>query len=472
MSHLKKYFFFCFIFTVFLLSGFAKTSKSSKTKEKTPSKVKVVEVVSDEGAFQTKNVETQVGNIKILLKAPLGSFQFYAVNKDNVSVPVLASYDDSTSSFFSILAGKTEYRLVDNAGVVIGTRKSKNGAQIVYVVPGVARLFVKFDAMKTIPSGNENVLKVTATLKNRGKRTEEFALKNVLDTVFGEQKGPHFSTAEEISINSETQLRKIGNMKWIKSENAKTGIQILLSGADITSPEVVTFSNKDFLELSSWIPQVVRARSFNSIISYNNSAVCLNWEKTTLPPDAEITYTYYIMFKTDGDDFDGDAFIKQLEKSIEENGEVKKYSVKEFEDAYQEALKLSDDERYNESMEVILSLWKKPEHRNGRLESLKNYVESQMDARTAESFEKRFDSISNGQGDSFAPLVSGDESKVSQNQNDSSKPENRTKNVDYSYVQEFIDRINALESSDNIDRNELDRLNAELDAMIKNLREE
>ncbi len=471
--------FFCAVLAVLCAgAGFSAEKKSSAQKKERDSRIKVVELVNDEGAFQTRSVDRQMGNVRVFLKGSLGSFQFYTVNSEGLSVPVLANYDDCTSSFFSVLAGKKEYRLTDNAGVIIGTRKSCAGAQIVYVVPHTLRLFVKFDAMKSIEKEGEDVIKVTAVLKNRGKRTETFALKNVLDTVFGEQRGPHFSTAEHVAINSEMQFRKFDRIKWIKSESSRAGMQVILHGADVTPPEVVSLANKDLLSLNSWIPQVVRSRKFDSLLSYNNSALCINWEPERLAPDEEATFVYYMAFSSDGLRPRGEDFVSRIEKEIRENSVEKKYSVKQFEDAYQKASALADSGDFESAMQVVLSLWEKPEHRNGRLESLKAYVEGGLDSATAETFEKRIEALNLGgvqDADSVLHGTSGgvltDSGFAEGISHPSESSEIPSEKMNYNYVQDLIDRIYSLENSDGIDREEIIRLNAELDSIMNVLRD-
>lgn len=555
---------------------------SAPKKQSDSDKVKVVEVVSDEGAFQSKSVEKQVGNVKVSLKGGVGSFQLYTINRDKVAVPVLSGYDESTSSFFALRAGKKDYKLIDNAGVITGTRKSQRGVQIVYVVPGVARLFVKFDAFRSDPSRGEDIVKVTCVVRNRSGHEDEFALKNVLDTVLGEQRGSHFSTAQDMAINNEMQFRKMEKIRWIKSENNKASMQILLSGANITPPEVVSLANKDLVSLSAWVPTVVRSRSFDSVVSYNNSAVCLNWETVTLQPDEEKTYVYYIAFGNDGRAPSGDEFIEELERQIRLKGEEKRYSIKEFEDLYQTALSYAKVGDYEKAFDVVMRLWQNPENRNSRLESLKNYIESQVDASSAEKFESQIENLSslselnkvpetekndsfnvgNGSYDSSASssssgtengagagtsygagigsgsssglgagsgaygsstgsdsqdsseFISGQNVQTKTNGNGTSangagngsentsgnasgsgddlyreqsklpprdnsdveppefNPEELPKEkLNFGYVQGLIDRIYSLESEDDLDRTELIRLNAELDAIMKKLRE-
>lgn len=422
--------------------------KSKKDSKKTTSKMNIVEVVSNEGVFQAKTIENLVGNIKLLLKGSVGSFQFYSVNKDSLLQPLLAGYDEFTSSFFSLRVGKKEYKLSNNIGIVIGARKSQDGAQLVYVVPGVARVFLRFECVKSSEEFNENILKITAVVKNRSKRTEYFALKNVLDTFLGEQKGPHFSTAEDISINSEMQYRKFDKMKWIMSRNNKASMQILLYGADITPPEVVSLSNKDLLTLPSWIPSVVRSRTFDSVLSYNNSAVCINWETVRLAPNEEQSFSYYIAVSADDEIPCGEDFIYNLEKKLKKASPVENEKSLKFVEPDKVLEKniiepkkvesvIQEEKKDNNIAQENENTTQKPEY----IEATQN-ISSQQE-QSGEVPNVRFDVETIG-----------------------------VEKLNYQYIQGLIERINTLEGSDeNLDRNELLRLNSELDAILEKLRQ-
>ena len=448
----KTFFFFIFAL-LFASSTFSADKKNAKMKKSSkPSKVKVVAVVSDEGSFQAKAVENRVGNVKLVLRGSLGSFQIYAVDSDQTEIPVLSTLDDFVSSYFSVLVGKKEYRMYENSGVLAGTRKTDLGTQVVYVIPEEVRLLVKFEAMKSGFSDNEDMIKITAVVKNTGKKAADFALKNVLDTTLGEQRGPHFSTAEDSAINSEMQIRKFDKVRWMNSGNQKVSMQVFFSGGDISVPEVVSLANKDFISLPSWIPNAIRSRSFDSVLSYNNSAICINWEKVRLLPDGEASFIYYIALTTDGKKINGEDFIASIEKILKENGDIQKYSVKEFEDAYQKALTYAEQGDYENAMTIVLWLWENPEHRNGRLESLKNYIAKMLDASRSEDFEKKLTELN-----ANMPYTEGGKAS--------------NEKIDYGYVHELIQKIYALESGSDVDRAEIMRLNSELDAAMDDLRD-
>ena len=277
--------------------------------------IKVVGMIVGEGVFQAKTIENTVGNIKVLVKGTVGSFQLYSLDRDGAAFPVLAGHDEFTSSFFSLRVGKKEYRLTDNIGIVIGARKDDTGAQLIYVVPDVARVHIKFECLKSDAAQNQDILKITSSVKNISKRAADFALKNVLDTILGEQSISHFSTAEDVVVNTEMQFRRFDKAKWIISENKKTAMQILLYGADITPMEVVSLSNKDLLLLQNWIPSIIQSRTFDSVLSYNNSAVAINWEPIHLEQGQETSFTYYIAFASDGAKPAGEVFIRNFDET-------------------------------------------------------------------------------------------------------------------------------------------------------------
>lgn len=268
---------------------------------------------SDDGLFAARTVENQVGKIGLLLKGSVGSFQLYSVDTAGNAVPVLAGYDEFTSTFFSVMVGQRQYRLTDQAGVTSGARKTVNGGQIFYDVPNVMQVLADFSCLPSEVGSDADILKITVSVRNTGKRTNPFALKNVLDTVLGEQGGPHFSTAMSPALNHEMQFRNLERVRWIRSGNPDAAIQILLYGADISVPEVVSLANKDMLALPVWEPSVVQANTFDSVLSYNNSAVGINWEGVPIAPETEASFSYYIAFGVGTEEPQGELFLKNFE---------------------------------------------------------------------------------------------------------------------------------------------------------------
>lgn len=442
-------------------NGAVQAEEESKPKKSKNQKVKIVDSVPDEGVFQAKTVENTVGSVKYLMKGTVGSFQLYALGENGSQIPLFAGYDEFTSSFMSLLVGKKEYRLTDNIGIVIGARKSENGAQLVYIVPDVARVHLKFEQ---VPHGKEvtsEIIKVTSTVYNKSKIPQNYALKSVLDTVLGEQFGPHFYSSEEIAINNERQYRKFDKVKWVASKNSRAGVQFLFKVGDVVTPEVVSLSNKDFLALRDWVPGITVSRSFDSVLSYQNSALCINWPSARINPEESVSYSYYIAVATDGRAPDGEKFIEEVEKKLKKNGDEKekKYSVKEFEEGIQKASAYYAASKYQEAHAVVLEMWENPKNRNQRLASLRMMIEEKL------GFE-----IENDVRDvrEFDEDVS---EKKSENPKITISPETITKEqLDAGYIQALVDKINNMKAEDDVERKELYKLNAELDAILEKLR--
>ena len=419
-----------------------------------------------EETFKSKTVENSVGKVKYLAKGAVGSFQLYALGENGSQIPLLAGYDEFTSSFISLLAGKKEYKLTNNIGIVIGARKTEKGIQMVYVVPDVARVLLSFEnvpekilSKKKISS---DVIRVTLSVKNRSKRAMKFSVKEIFDTVLGEQLGPHFSTSEEIAINSERQYRRFDKVKWVSSSNSKAGIQFIFSGDGIKAPEAVSLSNKDLLALQKWIPQVISSRTFDSVLSYNNSALCINWEGSYLEPEEQFEVSYYIAVSTDGIPLDGNKYVESLGDSS-----VSGFSdeTKEADDSYARASELYAAQRYNEAYRVVSEAWKNPENQTYQLSNLKKMIEEKLGFN---DFRPSFDSENAGQKAETAKK----NAKTTKTLKPASQIQEETQNLTYDseYIQNLIDKIkNLQENSENVDRNELLKLNYELDEAIKRL---
>lgn len=428
-----------------------KTAKAKKSKNKT-----------DENPFRAHTVEKTCGNVKYLVKGAVGSLQLYSLGKNGSQVPLFAGYDEFTSSFISVLAGKKEYKLTNNIGIVIGARPLAKGIQMVYVVPDVARVLLTMETVETDKKviGSE-IVKVSLSLTNKQKRSETFALKTVYDTVLGEQFGPHFSTSEEIAINSERQFRRFDKVNWVKSESQKAKMQFLFGGADITDPEIVSLSNKDVLALTRWVPQIVSSRTFDSVLSYNNSAVCMNWQGKVLAPEEKYDITYYIAIASDEEVLDGDKYIRLLENEIrKKNGLL----TVENDEAYIQASALYAREKYREAYDVVCDAWVDEEKRTPQLASLKNMIEKKLGV-TEENQPSVMEGLTAGEDSSLTDAASAPVEVQT--------PSASAKNIDAAYVQKLLEKIQALEEdSENVDRKELLKLNEELDAVLNQLEQQ
>jgi hypothetical protein len=267
-------------------------------------------------------LKCESGTIKLVLRGVSGTYGVYSVNRNDSQIPVFVDYDNFLSTYFSIRAGKTEYKLNETNGVLSSVAQEGSGGRLLYTIPKTADVSAVFAFMKTSAEHDDDMLKVTVTITNRGPRTDTFALKSIFDTVLGEKTNIHFSTALTKSVNSEVQYRSMAGEKWILSRGSGCGVQILLYGGDITPPAFVTLGNKDIMSLPLWVPTAGAARSFDNVMSYNNSAVSVNWDTTEIKPAQSASFIFYIVVSADGDEPAGSTWLASLKGgNIQASGE-------------------------------------------------------------------------------------------------------------------------------------------------------
>ena len=409
------------------------TEKKSakKTKQKASSKTK--KTSKNKGnPFSQKKINHTVGNIKLYLNGKLGTYNISVLDDKAVAYNVLETYDECTSSFFSLLIGTKEYKLSDKTGISVAARSTENGGQLLYSVQKLANVIVDFTCIKSEAQKAEDIVQVTVSVQNITKRLEAYGIKAVLDTVLGERFSAHFYDKEKL-INYELQVKNFDDLKSISSRNSKAAMEVLFACADASLPEVFSLANKDVFTLSGWIPSCGDGKPFDSVFSYNNSAVGLNWSSVKVNPEESFSVKFYIALSTDGRPSPGEEFVKLYEKKQEELKEAERLEQESKADDVQSKSNAENNNVY------------------------KNIVSSE-----SESVKK-------------VPKPSVQVEKKTQN---SSLPEEKSlkpvskSQLDPVYIQKLIDKIEKLDPNSTLERSEFLLLNDELDSIIEALEKE
>ena len=410
----------------------AEKKSSKKTKQKVSSKTK--KTSKNKGnPFSQKKINHTVGNIKLYLNGKLGTYNISVLDDKAVAYNVLETYDECTSSFFSLLIGTKEYKLSDKTGISVAARSTENGGQLLYSVQKLANVIVDFTCIKSEPQKAEDIVQVTVSVQNITKRLEAYGIKAVLDTVLGERFSAHFYDKEKL-INYELQVKNFDDLKSISSRNSKAAMEVLFACADASLPEVFSLANKDVFTLPGWIPSCGDGKPFDSVFSYNNSAVGLNWSSVKVNPEESFSVKFYIALSTDGRPSPGEEFVKLYEKKQEE---------------------LKEAERLEKESKAEETIQSKNGAENNNV--YKNIVSSE-----SESVKKE-------------PKPSVQMEKKTQN---SSLPEEKSlkpvskSQLDPVYIQKLIDKIEKLDPNSTLERSEFLLLNDELDSIIEALEKE
>lgn len=239
-------------------------------------------------------------SFKVLLHKTRGTFRMVSIDKAGNTKNVLSDYDEGKTSFFSVKIGRSIYKLQNTN--VEGEYTDFGGGELTYTIPRKAIVEVNFLPVNSKSKDKYDVVKVTVKITNNGTRADDFALKAVFDTLLGEQTGNHFSTAAFNSINTEMQFFEMNEVRFVSSSDGTDTINFLVYGDDVTEPECVTLGIRDTLmKNNTWIPTVAKARNFDSKVTYNNSAVCMNWKEKNLGVGESYSVVFYIAIASDGE---------------------------------------------------------------------------------------------------------------------------------------------------------------------------
>lgn len=247
-----------------------------------------------------KNPVVENDYVKVQALSVPGTFGIYAFNKDTkAQVNLLSVLDKASSTFFSLKYGKDIYQLNKSANIVSEIRQTRNSVQCLYRLPNKARLLVdfmpvnKYDDVEFDYIKGDGVVKVTMYATNLSSKKTEVGVKGVFDTYLGEN-GIHFKTAGNLNYDAESKITDIENKQWVLSENSKYSIQFLLYGKGISAPETVFLTTKENLMKNEWEPNVIENRSFNTVVSYNNSELGVNWPLVELAQNETNVIVFYI----------------------------------------------------------------------------------------------------------------------------------------------------------------------------------
>lgn len=376
-----------------------------------------------------RSLTERFGRIQIKIKSGIGSYTIAALNEKDKPLPVLSTANEYITNAFYLKTSKKIYNLVTDNNVRASARQTSDGAVINYEISSVAQVSVYFSCMSSEKKKDTDMIKVTATVKNISNRNDDFSLKAIMDTVLGEAAAFHFYTWEDIPVKNEVLYRTLQNQKWFVSKNMNAAMQLFFTGADCTAPDLVALANYSTLEKNSWEPDMLSYRVFDTVLSYNNSAVCAIWKPMKLAPSESGKVVFYIALSGNGTPASGEKYV---------------YS-KEFEE------KAVAEEKVGKSatgLEVITPF------------SVENTEESE--AAGVKEFSLADETITAEEPAAPAEIPNVD-----------FYIKNMTKeHLTPEYIQSLLDRIAALEEdSPSLNRQELLQLNAELDAILTYLRQ-
>ncbi len=390
-----------------------------------------------------KKYELSDSSYSVALDSKSGTFNFYVKDENGKKLPLLADFDDSISSSFFLRIGRTSYRLNKNGAVKKEVRKTEHGAQLAYIVNDTAQVVVDFtfiappekknDSVNSIDNGKvqdsaekensaepnvfEGVIKVSVSVTNISKKENSFAVKALFDTVAGEGLDFHFTLADGTGVSSEAEFENFAKERAITSSDGKNSIQFVLAGEGVSTVENVALANISNLNKSRWIFAGENGRSFNSVNTYNNSGIAVVWPAKKIKPEKTSEIHFFIGLASDSKNVNSLNYADYLAGTF---------------NPFQPSVQTSAAAPVREEPVFVNTEPKRREY---------SYTEEET------------------------------ENKAKKNTVDFEVQTITEKQLEPEYIQALINRIDALEAAgDDIDRNEIRQLNAELDAILSTLR--
>lgn len=414
-------------------------------------KIKAPDFNTDWVRKKSKNVDALFGNVKLRAKKSTGAFNICVVNDDGKVIPVFSTADEYNSTSFYLKAGNKIIKLNQDSIVSSAAHKTNDGMQVYYKIDDVATVVVDFTCFKSDAKNRDtDSIRVTARVLNTGKKKNEFQLKVVLDTILGETDRHHFYTSSNTPVKNEVALRKFTEDDWFISKNNNASMQFLFKGLEATETDLVAIANYSTLVNATWEPDMLSYRTFDTILSYNNSAVGAIWTPKKLSIDESFDEVFYISLAAGSDSPSGNVFVCGDEPVV--TAPVVKPADK----------KPVVEEKTPE---------KKPEDKvEPKVEpkeetKVEPKEEPKVEEKTAEKPEEN--KTPEVKEEKTEPEKPVEEKTDNQNKKDP-VPSNKYSD---DYVRRLIDRIKALQNeNDPISQKELIELNMELDAILESLR--
>ena len=192
------------------------------------------------------------------------------------------------------------------------------------------------------------------------------------------------------------------------------------SGADISPVESVALANYTTLDTKKWEADMTTFRSFDTVLSYNNSAVAVYWPKGALEPEEEYSEVFYLSVAAGDAIPGGAAYINALTE--QQNG--------------------AEEAQEEEQTQTVASQ-KEPSVKNIQAVNEQEPVKTEPKPEPAKTEPK----------------------PVQQEPKTQSISEDK---LTYDYIQMLLDRIESLEEGDpDVNKEEINALNSELDAILE-----
>ena len=362
--------------------------------------------------------------LKVELFGKTGTFNIHRKGVNGNLHTLFAIPDLSSSTGFLFKYGGEVFRLNHSNRVQRELRRLEHGAQLVYTIDNSVRFIIDFSLLSSIKNAPEDVVQIRLFTVSMSQMDYNVDYKGIFDTMLGEVSSVHFKTASELKIRNENILtgEQLKKERAVLVSDGKASFQFVLDGECVSPVKDVIFANTSELYRQNWDVLLRKGRGFSNIRGYDDSALMVEWAGFTIPAQGLHERVFYI----------ASAGYEESPRGLE-------VAAGRFFYPWDESQLAEDDKSQNENNQGLTV---------GDVPSLASKTKDDaLDKKSMESKDKRTD---------VEFIVKNI----------------RDYQLDPVYIQDLIDRIDALQSEKKVDRKKVAQLNAELDAILERLRQQ
>jgi len=247
-------------------------------------------------ALPAVSLDLSEGRLKLSLLEGTGRFtiSYLSPLQNGSYIPLLAAQDPRTS-LLSIAVGNKVYRMGESSAFSEAAQKTPTGGRFVWTSPFLV-ITETFTFVTSTGSPLADGVRIDLGLKNVSEQDLSIGVRYLFDTYLGEASLVHFQTDTLKEVTRELTLTPSDKAAyWLSplvGNQEQVGLECMLSGAGVTSPDRVVFANWKRLSDSSWSYETSTTRNFSVLpYSVNDSAVAQYYDPRTIAHGAESTVT-------------------------------------------------------------------------------------------------------------------------------------------------------------------------------------
>ena len=209
-------------------------------------------------------------------------------------VPLLAAQDPRTS-FLSIVVGNKVYKMGESSEFSEKAEKLPGGARFTWK-SSFMQVTETFTFIPAVDSSISTGVRIDLGLKNLSEQEITAGARYLFDTYLGESSGLHFRMSTLSQVSRELTVTPADKATWWESplggDPDGFGLQVMLAGPGLTTPDRVIFANWKRLSDANWDFDTSAARGFSLLpYSVNDSAAAQYYDPRPIPRSGESTFT-------------------------------------------------------------------------------------------------------------------------------------------------------------------------------------